>query len=435
MRFNEKSLAALKPGAKDLLYWDDSFKGNRNGRFGIRVYPLGTKRYIYDYVTKSGERHRIKIGDYNTVSLADARAKAKSHAYEVATGKDPATEARDIKESITLNELIDDFFRLHCRVKLRPKTTKNYKQILEKDLRSTLGCRPIRTIKRRDLQRIINEIVNRGSPMQAERSREALSSLFRFAVSQGLLDENPCLGMAVVAETKPRTRKLSHSEIGTFLLACKGLESKRMGIYFKLLLLTAQRRSEVASAKWRDFEKTESGEIWNFSQTKSGRPQAIPVSRVVADLLVELRGINQALKERSRQDDKSRFDEFLFPSTYANAHGHMTEIKNAFNKVRQAMGGEPFTPHDLRRTASYLLRQLGVRKETLKKILNHASSDVTGLHYDHYEEMPEMEKALNLLGDRVLELACTPNIIDAIAPLSQPAGTNPILNLREHPSD
>jgi integrase len=66
---------------------------------------------------------------------------------------------------------------------------------------------------------------------------------------------------------------------------------------------------------------------------------------------------------------------------------------------------EPFTPHDLRRTAATGMRRIGVPGEIVKLILNHARQDVTGRHYDLYEALPERRQALTLWARHIEQLA------------------------------
>jgi len=404
MKFNERGLAALKPENKDHVYWDESFKGNRNGRFGLRVYPSGAKRYLYDYVSDTGERRRIVIGDFNYLELATARHIAKGYALEISQGKNPQQDRIDRRNSITFAELVDKFIKFHCNVKLKPKTTKNYLQILNKDLLPAWSNRRISDITKKHIQAILGEIVVRSAIMQAERTREVISTIFRFAVTQGDTEQNPCNGVEEIARTKPRTRKLNHIEVAKFWAACDKLKSIKMRNYFKILLLTAQRRGEIGAAKWSDIETYADGEIWNFPQTKSGRPHSIPISSLVKQLLTEVKTHNEKLKARSKHSDKSRYDEYIFPSKYAHAKRHITEIRKSFQVIGTEMKVEAFVPHDLRRTAATLMRELGIRHETLKKILNHASTGVTGIHYDQYDEMPEMQLALSTLAEGILEM-------------------------------
>ena len=78
IKFIDRTVAALKPGAKRVDYWDESLPG-----FGLRLSPagrrspFGRKTWIVSYRRSSGSPTRLKLGTYPAVSLCDARLKAK----------------------------------------------------------------------------------------------------------------------------------------------------------------------------------------------------------------------------------------------------------------------------------------------------------------------------------------------------------------------
>ena len=403
LAFNEKKLASLKPAKKETYYWDESFKGNRSGRFGLRVYPSGAKRYLYDFVSETHLRRRIVIGKYEDLDLAKARELAKSYAQDVSDGKDPSKDRLEKRTAITFAELRDNFLARR-RLKLKPKTLTNYEQIIECDL-SDWSTRRISEIAPRDVEAVLKKIVERGSKIQAERTREVIRTMFRFAMATENLPQSPCQGIEKVAETGVRTQKLDCLQVADFWKACDSLPVK-MRNYFKILLLTAQRRGEIAAAKWTDIQASIDGQIWNFPENKSNRPHAIPISPLVLRLLKELRQHNGLLKSKCRTADKSRFNEYIFPSKYSDGKPHITDIRKPFKAICEHMKlQEHLVPHDLRRSAATLMREVGVSRDILKRILNHAVNDVTGIHYDQYDELPEMREALEIIADRILVMA------------------------------
>jgi integrase len=150
----------------------------------------------------------------------------------------------------------------------------------------------------------------------------------------------------------------------------------------RLLLVTAQRRGELAKARWADIDVQAATWTIPAEHSKNGKTHVVPLSRLALDLFSELR-------------ERTGYSPHLFPSPQ-NAKRPIIErsLSRAVHNNQSHFGLEPFTPHDLRRTAASLMTMLGVPRLHVSKVLNHAEDSVTAV-YDRHDYVSEMRAALD----------------------------------------
>jgi integrase len=144
-----------------------------------------------------------------------------------------------------------------------------------------------RSILRKDVISLIDGIVDRGAPIQANRTLAVLRRLFNWAVERELLDANPVSGMSMPAVEASRDRVLSDDEIRLFWSACEEI-GWPFGPVFKLLLVTAQRRDEVGTAEWHEIDLAT--RLWTIPREKSKNDLAheVHLSNLAIDLIKAL---------------------------------------------------------------------------------------------------------------------------------------------------
>jgi len=166
MKFTDRSLRAIKPKSKRLELWETNGKG-----FGLRVFPSGVKSFIFLYRFQ-GRTRRITFGAYPELSLADAHAAHAKARQVLKKGSDPGTMEQDLKEesrkSPTIRRLVDEY--LEKWAKPRKRSWKEDERILQKDVVSKWGKRKANDITRRDIVILLDEIVERGATIQANRT-------------------------------------------------------------------------------------------------------------------------------------------------------------------------------------------------------------------------------------------------------------------------
>jgi len=80
-----------------------------------------------------------------------------------------------------------------------------------------------------------------------------------------------------------------------------------------------------------------------------------------------------------------------------------TALARAVNRNLKEFGVEPWTPHDLRRTAASHMTGMGYNRLVVSKLLNHAERGVTAV-YDRYSYDSEKRQALEAWGQKLLEI-------------------------------
>jgi len=378
MKMTARSVEAIRlPAAGQIDYWDADHPG-----FGLRVSAGGRKAWVAMY-RHGNVKRRLTIGTYPALSLAEAREKAAvaHHAVQY-SGADPATAKKAERAAETFAELAHDYIELHA--KRHKRSWRKDLLILEKDVLSRFGKRKANGITRRDIITMLDEIVSRGAPIQANRTLEIIRKLFNWAVARDILGANPCYRLPKPSSENRSDRVLREEEIRAVWLALAA-EALSTAATFKLRLLTAQRGAEVLAMRW---DQISSG-WWTIPAeiAKNGLAHRVPLSNPVLSLLDEVRPLGKG-------------SEWVFPS--ADGEGHRVAIHMAHNRIRHR-SGVSFVPHDLRRTAASHMTSMGVSRLVVSKVLNHVESGVTAV-YDRHSYDGEKRAALDAWGRRVEEI-------------------------------
>ena len=197
-------------------------------------------------------QHRMTLGRFPELSVADARAKATSTLGDIAKGVDPAADRARAKADPTFGELAELYIERHARVKKKPRSIAEDEYMLA-DLLPAWADRKLPTISRRDVIAVLDGIVARGSPVQANRVLALASTVFNFAIGRDLIEHNPAHRVARPALERSRERRLSDDEIRRLWQALDQ-EPFKVEAAFKLALLTAARRSEILGLAWSEVD-------------------------------------------------------------------------------------------------------------------------------------------------------------------------------------
>ena len=406
MRFTDRSIAALKPKAARYEIWEASRTG-----LGVRVSPAGRRSWIYMYRFE-GRPRRMTLGTYPQLSLANARVLHAKAREKKERGIDPGTlhveRRRAERHAETIADLIDEYLEKYARPNKR--TAAADERALGKEVLPLWGRQKAASITRRDVIRLLDGIVERGSPIMANRLLEIIRRMFAFAVKRDILDSSPCVMVEPPAKETPRDRVLSPDEIKAFWT---GLEKARISdptrLALKFMLATGQRRGEIVGAPWSEFD-LDAG-AWEIPavRTKTGRAHRVPLSNLALDLLSEIR----------RDGNGS---EWLFPSPRGGRPMASAAVSHAVRNNLDWFGVTQFTPHDLRRTCASGLAELGIDRLIVGKILGHADRSITGV-YDRYGYWPEKKRALGAWGARLTEIISGEPTAGNVVPLA--AGSKP----------
>ena len=147
-----------------------------------------------------------------------------------------------------LVKLIDEYLTRYAEPRKRDKGASD-KRALNADIRPRWGDMKAKDIVRRDVIRLLDSVVERGSPIQANRLLQVTRKMFTFGVQRGILESSPCNLIERPSPEHARTRVLDTAEIKS---VWTNLDSSKMHagtrLALKLLLVTGQRRGEVVAA-------------------------------------------------------------------------------------------------------------------------------------------------------------------------------------------
>jgi integrase len=177
-------------------------------------------------------------------------------------------------------------------------------------------------------------------------------------------------------------------------------ESLKMASLLKLRLITAQRNSEVTSMRWEDLD-LEQG-MWTIPGgfTKNGQIHPVPLSAPAVRILKDMKAAADAEAEKplKGRNEPRGHSPWVFPGVRDRGVS-VTEVQKLIGRVR-TNSKVKFRGHDLRRTASTKMTELGVSRLIVRKILNHAEPEVTAV-YDRFGYLKEKREALDLWGRRL----------------------------------
>ncbi|MCZ6718348.1 MAG: tyrosine-type recombinase/integrase [Gammaproteobacteria bacterium] len=374
MKFTDRSIRSLKPRPQRYEAFEDNGKG-----FAIRISPKSRKTWIFLYRFNKRPR-RMSFGTYPSVSLAMAHKRHAKAMAQLEQGIDPGAvkqqESARARTAPTIPDLANEYMEFHAKKKKR--SWREDQRMLDVYVLPKWKKLKVGEIKRRGLVLLLDDI---DAPVQANRVLALVRKMFNFAVDRGILEATPFTRMKLPHEEKERGRTLTPDEIKAFW---NGLDKsnieKRTRLALKFLLVTAQRSIEVSDAARSEIGLR--GRIWTIpaSRTKNGYEHRLPLP----DLAVELLGEAYALGGDSV---------YVFPDK-KNGTKSMNEgtLRQAVSRNLAVFGIPQFTPHDLRRTASTMMRAL-IPGKGVDKVLNHIPPKLERT-YDRHDYMPEKRLAL-----------------------------------------
>ncbi len=391
VRMTSRWVQAIKPDKNKRIEYRDQKIEN----LCLRIAPNSKKSWSLTYRRQSdGKLRRVTIGQFPVVSLADARRSAHDLKSRIAVGEDPAKTGKRVGQGKpdTFRDLALRYMNHHAEP--NTKTAAGAHRMLRKDVFPAIGDEPLTEITRMDVASICENILERGSPVTANRTFELIRRICKWGIRRGLTDINPCEGLTPVAPEKSRDRVLSADELKSFWqrLPDTGLKWQ-FQLVLKVCLATAQRIGEVSGARWSeiDFEAKE----WRLpsSRVKNAELHIVPMSDLAIDLFKE------AVSYGSDGDH-------VFPSPkIAGEHIKARSATKAMNRVLGILNLTDATPHDLRRTAATSMASLDIDPTMIERVLNHSAgkAGVAGI-YNRFSYIPQKRLALEAWASHLLEI-------------------------------
>lgn len=345
------------------------------------VQPTGKKSWALRYRFENKPR-KMTLGRCGVLNLAAARDAARVALGVLDGGIDPADHKRRVRADTSVRTLL---LQYEAKKLSQLKSGAEYKRNLDRFLLPALGDTSVLEIKKRDVLDVLDEI---DAPVLANRVLAYMSAFFSWCVDRDIIDISPAYGIKKPNKETSRDRFLSQTEIATFWQACTNI-GYPWGAYGKLLLLSGQRKIEVAHMKAMELD----GSTWSMTgaRTKNRRDHIVPLPQAALDII---------------QDRP----EYLFSTNGTTPIQGFSKGLNFIHKEMERLDGKPvdhFTFHDLRRTASTHMNRLGVSVPVVEAILNHVSGSRAGVagRYNQHAYEQEKREALQLWLDEVIRLS------------------------------
>ena len=383
----DMQLRALKPTGKIYKVAD------QQGLY-VAVTRTGVVSFRFDYRV-NGRRETLVIGKYDptvgakkprelneldygmSLSLAEARLLMTRAHRSIEQGESPSrskvekrTEAAD---ALTFGSWAEKYF---AEADLAESTKAMRKSVYDRNLADEFGRLKLEEITPVRLMARCEKIKERGAAAPAVHAREIVLQVFRFIQARGLKIDNPAESIrpSAIATFKARDRALTPAEIHTFFKALEQTATmSTLRLAVKFMLLTLVRKTEFIEAKWDEvnFETA----IWTIpkERMKAGRPHNVYLSQQALDILMAFKTCFSA-------------SSYLHPGRYETelpiSSATLNRVIDATVKVVHDRGEDfdPFTVHDLRRTASTLLHEAGFNSDWIEKCLAHEQRGVRAIY-------------------------------------------------------
>lgn len=397
-KITKRTIDALIGSRSEGFLWDDGIKG-----FGAKITKSGAVSYILQFRMggREARTRRYTIGSHGSPwTPKTARDEAERLSLLIAQGIDPVeVEKQRRREAVDLAfNNYSDRFEKSC-------VGKGWRVLVERSFRihvtPVFGAKPLPKFTRADVVAVFDRMP--GTQVANRRNVFAvLRRLFRWAISRGDIERSPMEGMETPPPVKARDRWLSDEELGR--VWNQAYKTHRcFGPIVRLLIVTGQRREEVASLSWEELDRSEL--MWTLpgNRAKNGEPNRIPLNALAVDILDEIAG-----GQKWPRGGK------IFPTSTGGGFTAYHKGKEKIDRLVADDGGAPISPwrlHDLRRTLATGFQRLGVRFEVTEAVLNHVGGSRAGVAgiYQRHDWKAEKREALDLWNDHVVSILAKTN--------------------------
>lgn len=335
----------------------------------VRVTPNGSKTFWCVARDPRGKQHWHKVGDCDHMSLDAARDKARAILGAIKVGA--CTAGPESYKSVA-----GDWLKRHVDAK-GILTAKELRRYLDKHILPAWAGRDFASIRRIDVAKLLDDIEDNAGPTSADGALRVIRAISNWyatrnddyvsPIVRGMRRTNP--------KDRARSRVLSDDELR---LVWKQAEANgTFGALVRLLLLTGQRRTTVASMRSDDVSVDGTWTIPG-SARKKGTGVELQLPAMAVDII--------------RAQPRFASNPHVLAGRYAGAHfSNYGNAKATFDAKLPPM--PQWGLHDLRRTARSLMSRAGVRPDVAERVLGHAIGGVEGI-YDRHSYLTEKADAL-----------------------------------------
>jgi hypothetical protein len=264
-----------------------------HGHFGdggglyLQVSGTGTKSWCFRF-TFGGRRREMGLGQFPTISLADARLAASDCRRALNGGLDPIEERLKIKSNaklaaartVTFRECAQRYIATNRTKWRNEKHSKQWASTLERYAYPVFGNMPVSAIDQEMILQALEPIWN-AKAETASRLRGRIEIVLSWATARGYKEGlNPArwrghLDQILPAKLRIRRvkhhRSLSHKEIAAFVKDLRQQEGVG-ALALEFTILTAGRTNEVLGARWDEISFAT--KVWSVPAERMFRAKA-----------------------------------------------------------------------------------------------------------------------------------------------------------------
>ena len=411
----DRYLNSLKPLSRQRIEISDAGCPG----LALRASNKSAKVWLLRYRGHDGRHARHRLGEYPALTLKAARLEAGRLRELIANGGDPLHERRQAKEQArqdavaTFGKLIEAYWTA-CetgewqpkRKRKRASTLAYEKRLAERHIQPVLYDLPLTAIKRSTVKSLLREMVRKGITAQTNRVQAVIRQAYNFGIGEELVEINPATGFPAFHAQKPRLRIWKDHELRLLWRALtepeppKAIKSDeifvgpQVRIALQLSMLLLQRRTEIVGMDLAELDLDQGLWMIDPRRMKSGRPHQVPLPPHSVEL------IRRAITLSGLPADRMSGPVFHDPRDTTKPM-KPAALTRAMGRLRELIGVEDLTVHDLRRTGSTALTSERLRVSPLirSKVLGHSSdtgggAQVSSAHYDVNEYMVDKRSAL-----------------------------------------
>jgi integrase len=411
----DRRVQSLKPAAPGTRYAvsDALVPGLKVRVTAVNKRGTYTRTFVL-FTRYPGSPHaaRRELGKVGELTLLEARDKARAWLALIQRGVDPRQEqarrrdAESERRANTFGVVIEEFVAKHLRGK---RKAVDAEREIRRELIPRWAGKPVSDITRRDVVKLVDEIVARGAKYQAHNVLGHVRKFFNWAINRGLygIEHSPCDRLRpaeLIGTREPRQRTLTDDELRAVWRAA-GRMGYPWGPMYQLLMLTGQRKTEVSDARWGEFDFAQN--LWTIppERFKSNAQHRVPLTDDAVAVLLGL--------------PRWAGGQHLF-STLGGAipvDGFSKAKRRLDRLVAEELGYEParWVIHDIRRTVRTRLSGLRVPEPVAEMVIGHARRGLLRV-YDQHTYSEEMREALELWATRLRGIVAAEHDRDSLPP-------------------
>jgi integrase len=376
-----RSIDALRPAEAPYRISDQRCIG-----LAVRVAPSGLRTWDLAYrIRGSAKVRRVSLGRVTDVSLEKARERANQLTSAARGGRDLIAEEEESRAAAAARLTVEKLIELYVRRRVagRLRTAADIERRLHRALAPILA-RHASDIRRRDIRELLDKVADQGTEREAEKRRQTVGAMFRWALSQDIVEIDPTAGLKAYDPGTPRDRVLTLEEIeALWSWLDTGILPGDAADILRLQLLTGARCGEISGLCAEEIDRGQ----WNWTlpaaRSKNKRARVTPLvgtARRIIEMRLGTAGPGP-----------------LFTTETGNA---LTSANmGRYLLVRRSkLPIDKFTTHDVRRTVATMLAELGVALDLIAAVVGHeAGGKETRTLIRHYVRTDLIESKTRVL--------------------------------------